>query len=410
MSAAPLRLSFTGASGAELSARLDLPAGPVKAYALFAHCFTCGKDIIAARTIATALTASGIAVLRFDFTGLGGSEGEFASTNFAMNIADLRSAAKFLEDTYQAPKLLIGHSLGGAAVLAAAPSLPSVKAVATIAAPAQPRHLKEFLGPHLDQIEAEGEASVKLGQRTLTISKGFVDDLEAHDIAGTVSTLKKALLILHSPTDNTVGIENATDIFIAAKHPKSFVSLDNADHLLSDKKTAAYAADVIAAWSRKYLDVPNAEAAPAEQEEAVVVTETRQGKFQNLVSSGPHGFIADEPTSYGGLGSGPSPYDLLCAALGTCTTMTIRLYADRKKLPLERVTCRVDHEKTHAKDMDQGVGDNDVKPDKFTRRIMLEGPLSEEVKARIMEIADKCPVHKTLHQGATIVTESEAPS
>jgi putative redox protein len=401
----PMRIDFDGAAGAKLSARLDLPAGSPSAFALFAHCFTCSKDVIASRAIATALTRAGIAVLRFDFTGLGGSGGDFGSTNFSMNLGDLKAAAQFLADHFEAPGLLIGHSLGGAAVLAVARDLPSVKAVATLNTPADTVHVTDHFAAALDEIREKGEAEVNLAQRPFRIEKQFLDDLERHDIEASVADLGKALLVLHSPSDDTVGIEHATRLFVAARHPKSFISLGQADHLLTSKEDAVYAANVIAAWASRYLgtDKPMAEGA-TDEAMGVEVRETAQGKFQANVRAGPHLLLADEPTSVeGGLGTGPSPYEYLSAALGACTTMTIRMYADFKKLPLDRVSVEVDHEKKHA----DSAGDAMKKEppvDHFTRQITLEGDLNEKDRRRILEIADRCPVHRTLERGAEIAT------
>jgi putative redox protein len=406
MTARPIRATFEGASGAELAARIDLPAGPVVAYALFAHCFTCSKDIVAARTIATALTNAGIAVLRFDFTGLGESGGDFASTNFTMNLADLKRAARFLEESYGRVDLLIGHSLGGAAVIAAARDLPGVKAVATINAPSDVNHVTRQFADRYDDILEKGSAQVTLGDRPFRIEKQFLDDLEQHRVTEAAAELGAALLVMHAPRDAVVGIENASALFTAAKHPKSFVSLAEADHLLMNREDASYAANVIAAWVSRYVGIEGGLAQPAETEDDVLVTETALGKFQNLVRTGPHHLIADEPTSFGGLGSGPSPYDLLCAALGTCTTMTLRLYADRKQLALDRVTCRVHHEKVHLADADESM-DNVPKPDRFTRRLRLEGELTDDQRRRLIEIAERCPVHRTLEAGAVVVTEED---
>lgn len=409
MNAAPIKAEFNGENGAKLAARIDLPTGPVKAFALFAHCFTCSKDIAAARVIATALTKSGIGVMRFDFTGLGASEGEFASTNFSMNLADLVLAADYLRQHYQAPSLLIGHSLGGAAVIAAAKDIPEVKAVATLNAPANVEHLTRHFADQLPEIHEKGEARVELGERDFCIRKQFIDDLERHDIERSAATLKKALLILHAPLDDIVGIENATKLFVAAKHPKSFVSLDSSTHLLEDKRDAAYAAEVIAAWATRYLELPQSAAPEAEEEgEKVLVSETGQGKYQSLVTSGAHRLLADEPTKVGGLGSGPSPYEYLSAALGACTVMTLRMYAERKGIALSRASCEVEHEKTHQTKM-EGVEEAEQKPDLFTRRITLEGDMDDAVRKRMYEIADKCPVHKTLHRGARVVTEGVEP-
>lgn len=408
MSAHPIKAAFDGGNGAKLAARIDLPTGPVKAFALFAHCFTCTKDIAAARVIASALTKSGIGVMRFDFTGLGHSGGDFASSNFSMNLGDLRRAADYLGEHYEAPSLLIGHSLGGAAVIAAAASMSSVKAVATINAPADVHHITGHFAEKLPEIRAEGVAQVQLGQRDFCIQKQFIDDLERHDIKQSVKTLDKALLILHAPTDETVGIENASELFLAARHPKSYVSLDTADHLLSKPRDAAYAASVIAAWAERYLDLPASNEPEAETEDAVCVTETAQGKYQVLIRSGEHAIIGDEPKEVGGLGSGPSPYDLLSAALGACTVMTLRMYADHKNIPLAKASCSVRHEKTHAKQVTE-MEEGEMKPDIFTRTLTLEGDMDDTVRQRLYEIADKCPVHKTLHRGATVLTERESP-
>jgi uncharacterized OsmC-like protein/fermentation-respiration switch protein FrsA (DUF1100 family) len=398
-------LQFAGHSGAILAARLDLPNGPLRAYALFAHCFTCSKDLAAARRIAAELVREGIAVLRFDFTGLGSSEGEFASTNFSSNVADLLSAADYLRDHYHAPSLLIGHSLGGAAVLAVAKDIPEVRAVATIGAPADVGHVLKNFGTSLEEIEKTGAAEVDLAGRKFVVRKQFVEDARAQRIKYAVEILKKPLLILHAPLDQTVGIENATEIFLAARHPKSFVSLDRADHLLTNPEDAAYAARVISAWLTRYLaaDTPQGMAAI----EHVRVMETGEGKFQNAAQAGKHRLFADEPENVGGLDSGPSPYDFLAIALGACTSMTLRLYADHKKLPLGRIGVDVSHSKIHAKDcgecteLERGSGS---RIDRFERVISIYGGVSDELRGKIVEIAGKCPVHRTLEAVAKIKT------
>ncbi len=321
-----------------------------------------------------------------------------------MNVADLRAAAEHLAERYEAPSLLVGHSLGGAAVLLAAKDLPSVRAVATIAAPSDASHVLGQFAEALPRIRAEGEAEVLLGQRPFTIRREFVEDLSEHEVTKAVRDLRRPYLILHAPLDGTVGIENATALFQAARHPKSFVSLDDADHLLSDRVHADYAADVIGAWASRYLAaVP---AAPEDEAPEVRVRETGAGKFQNLVTVGPHHLVADEPVSVGGLDTGPSPYDLLAAALGACTTMTLRMYADRKDLPLDRALVAVTHEKVHEKDIERMMDDEDAKPDRFTRTITLEGDLTPEQRTRLIEIANRCPVHKTLERGSSVLTEA----
>jgi uncharacterized OsmC-like protein/pimeloyl-ACP methyl ester carboxylesterase len=401
------RFDFRNASGQTLAALLDRPAGEPRAYALFAHCFTCGKDVHAAKRIAEGLTALDIAVLRFDFTGLGSSEGEFANTSFSSNVADLIAAADALRQSRRAPAILIGHSLGGAAVLAAAANVPEVRAVVTIAAPSDPSHVTGLFKDRLEEIGAEGEVKVSLAGRPFRISRGFVEDLAQHKLLDRVAQLRKALLIFHSPTDEVVGIDNASRIFTAAKHPKSFVSLAGADHLLSRRSDAAYVANVIHAWAGRYLDVSEVTPAVAEESKAVVVRETRHGRFQQEVSAGRHRFVADEPVAVGGLDSGPGPYDLLLAALGACTAMTLRLYAERKGLPLEQVTVALTHDRIHAADCE----DCETKEgmiDRIERAITLRGALDATQRKRLMEIADKCPVHRTLTSEVDIRTVERA--
>jgi len=400
------KLTFTGASGEALAARLDLPDGEAKAYALFAHCFTCTKDIFAAARIAGGLAAQGIAVLRFDFTGLGHSEGEFANTNFSSNVGDLVRAADHLRETRQAPKLLIGHSLGGAAVLAAAAKVPEAMAVATIGAPADPGHVAHNFALHKEEIEKTGEAEVVLAGRTFRIQKQFLEDISQHNLEEAIGHLRKALLVFHAPRDATVGIDNAGRIFAAAKHPKSFVSLDDADHLLTRRADAAYVADVLAAWAGRYLGGgqaatdSNLTAKPG----TVSVQEAGEGPFTQRIFAGNHSLRADEPKDVGGLDSGPGPYDLLLAGLGACTSMTLRMYADRKGWPLDRVSVSLAHDKIHAQD----CADCETKAgrvDRIMRRLTVTGALDPDQRAKLLEIADKCPVHRTLTSEVSIVTE-----
>lgn len=389
------RFDFPNARGQKLAALLDRPAGEVRAYALFAHCFTCGKDIHAAKRIAEGLTALGIAVLRFDFTGLGSSEGEFANTTFSSNVADLVAAANELRHRAGAPAILIGHSLGGTAVLAAAAEVPQARAVVTIAAPCDPTHVTGLFKDRLDEITAKGEIEATLAGRPFRISRAFVDDLAEHKLLARIAELRKALLIFHSPSDEIVGIENASRIFTAAKHPKSFVSLAGADHLLSRRSDSAYVANVIHAWAERYLDAQQDAAEAPHDPSAVVVHETRQGRFQQEITVGAHRLLADEPRDVGGLDSGPGPYDLVLAGLGACTAMTLRLYAERKALPLERVTVELKHSRIHAADCE----DCETKEgmlDRIERSITLRGALDAEQRRRLLEIADKCPVHRTL--------------
>jgi len=396
------RVEFPGSLGATLAARLDLPSGKPRAYALFAHCFTCSKDVFAASRIAAQLAAHGIATLRFDFTGLGASEGEFANTNFSSNVDDLVAAAGWLRNEREAPLLLIGHSLGGAAVLAAASRIPEVKAVATIGAPADADHVIHNFGARVDEIERSGEAEVSLAGRSFTIRKSFLEDVRATTLRDSIAALKRALIVFHAPLDETVGIDNASAIFTAAKHPKSFVSLDGANHLLTRREDAVFVADVLSAWANRYVPVPDR---PRPAGEGVVrVRETGNGKYQQDILVDGHHLLADEPVTVGGDGTGPSPYDYLSAALGACTAMTLRMYADFKKLELGRVTVDVSHGKVHAEDCaDCGEG-RTGKIDRFERVISVDGEIAPDLRDKLVEIAGKCPVHRTLEAEAVVVT------
>jgi putative redox protein len=400
------RFQFAGEGGHQLAAALDLPDGPVSAYALFAHCFTCGKDVLAAKRIATALAARGIAVLRFDFTGLGSSEGDFANSTFSSNVADLVRAANHLRETRGVPAILIGHSLGGAAILAAAGQIPDAKAVVTIAAPSDPAHVTHLFKDKIEDIRTHGKVEVQLAGRPFHIKREFLDDIAEHGLMAHVAKLHKALLIMHSPTDDTVGIENATNIFMAARHPKSFVSLSGADHLLSGKRDGAYVADMIAAWTERYIEaaITAPVAAATAGPRNVVVRETRNSKLQQTITSGPHQMLADEPVAVGGQDTGPGPYDLLLSALGACTSMTMRMYADRKSLPLERITVTLKHNKIHAEDCAE-CETREGLIDQIDREIAIEGALDADQRKRLMEIADKCPVHRTLKSEVRILTK-----
>jgi uncharacterized OsmC-like protein/pimeloyl-ACP methyl ester carboxylesterase len=400
------QFDFFNTEGQRLAGLLDHPVGEARAYALFAHCFTCGKDSHAAKRIAEALTARGIGVLRFDFTGLGSSEGEFANTTFSSNVADLVAAADQLRKVRRAPAILIGHSLGGAAVLAAAPRVREARAVATIGAPSDPAHVAGLFKDRLAEIDASGEVEVTLAGRPFRIRRAFLDDVAEQELSGRIAGLRKALLIFHSPTDDIVGIDNASRIFAAARHPKSFVSLAGADHLLSSRRDAAYVANVIAAWTERYLDMAPAEAAGQGDPGLVTVRETRNGRFQQEILTGAHRFLADEPVKVGGSDSGPNPYDLLLAALGACTAMTLRLYAERKALPLDRVTVRLRHDKIHAADCETCESKEGM-IDRIERGIVLDGALDAEQRARLLEIADKCPIHRTLTSEVDIRTSEQ---
>lgn len=397
------RITFTGHSGDQLAARLDLPDGPHVATALFAHCFTCSKDIPAARRIAGRLAAMGIAVLRFDFTGLGHSDGEFENTSFTSNVGDLVAAAKYLKGRKMAPSLLIGHSLGGAAVLKARASIESARAVVTLGAPFDPAHVAKNFADTLPEIRRKGVAEVSLGGRPFRISREFVDDIEAEELAPAIAGLKAALLILHAPRDQIVGIDNATHIFEAAKHPKSFITLDDADHLISATEDAEYAAEVIASWASRYLKLRPPAPPPGAPEGVLRVSEADPDGFLQDINSGPyHHVLADEPLAYGGTNRGLSPYGFLAAGLGACTSMTIRMYARRKSWPLTHVWVDVSHDKVHAQD---AANSSTEMIDTFRRTIHLEGTLDADQRQRLREIADKCPVHRTLTKSAKVVTE-----
>jgi uncharacterized OsmC-like protein/esterase/lipase len=386
--------------GQTLAGLLETPDQAVRAYVLFAHCFTCGKDIAAASRISRFLVQHGFAVFRFDFTGLGNSDGDFANTNFSSNTEDLLSAARFLKQHHQAPELLIGHSLGGAAVLAMAAQLPDVKAVVTIAAPFEASHVLHNFNAHLDAIETDGHAKVSLGAREFTVKKQFLDDLR-NQTTDHIKDLNKALLVLHSPVDLTVDISDAEKIYKAAKHPKSFVSLDTADHLLSRAIDSEYVAQTISGWASRYISIPKKDHHSLARGH-VLVAEVDH-KFQQEIFTDNHHWFADEPTKLGGKNSGPDPYEHLLAALGACTAMTIRMYANLKKLPLEHVEVSLSHERNYLDDA--GTSDNkDSKIEALIRKVQLIGPLSDAEKIRLLEIADRCPVHKTLHNNPHVVT------
>lgn len=397
------RITFSGHDGSQLDARLDRPQGPHLATAVFAHCFTCGKDIAAARRVAARLAAMGIAVLRFDFTGLGHSDGEFANTSFSSNVDDLVCAANWAADQGMAPTLLIGHSLGGAAVIKAASMLDGIKAVATIGAPFDPAHVQHHFKDALPEIETEGAAQVSLGGRSFTIGKSFIADTGNGALGDVLAKLGIPLLVLHAPLDTVVSVDSAAQIFMAAKHPKSFVSLDDADHLISRPQDAEYAADVIATWAGRYLDIQHPTQDTNTPEGIVRVSEAHADGFLQDISSAGHGhLLADEPVKYGGTNLGMSPYGFLAASLGACTSMTIRMYARRKGWPLEHVSVDVSHDKVHAEDSADSA---DQKVDSFHRSITLRGAeLDADQRARLLEIADRCPVHRTLERSSEVVT------
>ncbi len=397
-----LKLKFTNRNKQELSARMELPVDQnPKGYALFAHCFTCSKNLAAVGNIARALTQHGFGVLRFDFTGLGESEGDFENTDFSSNVNDLIDASQFMSEEFKAPELIIGHSLGGAAVIFAASLIDSIKTVATIGAPSSPDHVQHLFQTGVDEITASGKAKVQIGGRDFTITKQFLDDLQAKNMKETLHSLKKPLLVMHSPQDTTVGIENAGEIYQYAMHPKSFISLDGADHLLSEKADSIYAGNVIAQWAERYIKHP--ESVQLKTVGQVAVKTGNEGYTTEIVS-GKHRWIADEPESVGGKDYGPSPYDLLLSSLGACTAMTLRMYADRKKWDLKEVIVHLEHKKDYAADSDQ-CADNNARIDHMYRSIEISGDLDDKQRKRLLEIADKCPVHKTLHAEVKVITE-----
>ena len=396
------KVTFTNTANQKLTGRLDLPTDQhPHNYAIFAHCFTCTKNLGAVRNISRALTAKGFGVLRFDFTGLGESEGDFEDTNFSGNVEDLIAAADFLKQEYEAPTLIIGHSLGGAASIFAAAKIASTKAVVTIGAPSDPEHVKHLLKSSLEEIEQEGKALVNLSGRDFTIKKQFLEDLETNSLSATVKNLNKALLIMHSPQDTTVGIKNAEDIYIAAKHPKSFVSLDGADHLLMNKEDSLYVGNVIAGWATRYLDVP--EITMLKSDHHVVANLDGGEGYTTHMKVGSHYMVADEPTEVGGNNFGPTPYELVSAGLAACTAMTIKMYVARKGWDLQNVEVHTSYDKKHKADCDNCESPT-AKIDTFEREIKVTGNLDEAQKAKIMEIADKCPVHKTLHTETQVIT------
>ncbi len=395
-------VEFRNDDGLRLTGLIDEPAGRPRAWALFAHCFTCTKNSKAAAHIARALADDGYAVLRFDFTGLGQSEGEFADTNFSANVADLLAAVRYLGEEHESPALLVGHSLGGTAVLQAAAELDTVRALATIGSPADPAHVRGLLADDTEEIEETGEALVDLGGKSFRIRRQFLEDLDSHDLPGSVRELRRPLLIMHSPVDTVVSIDNATTLFGNAMHPKSFLSLDQADHLLSDQEDSRYAGRVLASWAARYVGAERP-AIRLHAEPGEAVSRTGATGFRSDVSLAGHTLIADEPEDYGGTDMGPTPYDLLSGALATCTSMTIRMYADHKKLPVDAVTVSVRHDKIHAKDC-ENCEQEDGRIDRFRRELTLDGDLTDEQRQRILEIADRCPVHKTLHGDVHVQT------
>ncbi|WP_340075070.1 bifunctional alpha/beta hydrolase/OsmC family protein [Leptobacterium sp. I13] len=395
-------IEFKNKQGQTLSGRLELPADSrPHNFVLFAHCFTCNKNLSAVRNISRALASNGFGVLRFDFTGLGESEGEFADTNFSGNVEDLITAANYLAEHYKSPSLIIGHSLGGAAVIFAASKIDSIQAIATIGAPSNPTHVKHLFKSDLDAINKDGKATVNLSGRDFTIKKQFIDDLESKSLPDTVKEMRKPLLVMHSPQDTTVGVQNAKEIYDAAFHPKSFVSLDGADHLLTNKQDSLYVGEVIASWAKRYISTP--ETPKLQTQHQVVANLDTEDGFTTQMKLGDHFLTADEPESVGGQNFGPNPYELVSAGLAACTAMTIRMYASHKKWDLQNIEVHISHDKKYAEDCENPESKT-AKIDTFTREIRLIGNLEETQRNRILNIANKCPVHKTLHSDIKVET------
>lgn len=396
------KVNFNNKNGEKLAARLELPPNqkPTQ-YALFAHCFTCNKNLAAVRNVTRTLALNGFGILRFDFTGLGESEGDFADTNFSSNIDDLIAAADFLTKNYSAPTLVIGHSLGGAAAIYAGAALSSIKAIATIGAPSQPQHVQHLFSEGIEAIQEKGSATVDLGGRTFVVKKQFIEDLQSTDLPSVVSKMHKPIIIFHSPQDSTVGIENAAEIYQAARHPKSFISLDGADHLLSNKHDSKYTGDMIASWVKRYLSFQE-DALPSTENQ--VVAQLGQDKYTTKINASGHAIIADEPESIGGNDFGPTPYDLISSGLGACTAITLKMYAERKKWDLQEVSVHINYRKRHLEDS-QGVEEELNKIDHFEKIIELTGNLDQKQKERLIEIAEKCPVNKTLKAGVSTTTQ-----
>jgi putative redox protein len=396
------KVHFVNPEGHQLSGRLELPLDQhPHNFAVFAHCFTCTKNLSAVKNISRALTSNGFGVLRFDFTGLGESEGEFSESNFSGNVEDLISASRFLNENYSSPSLLIGHSLGGAAIIYAAEKIESVKAIATVGAPSNPIHVKHLFKNNINEINTSGRAIVNLSGRDFTIKKQFLDDLESNALTNVVKKLKLAILVMHSPQDRIVDIKNAEELYHSARHPKSFVSLDGADHLLSSKQDSIYVGEVISGWAKRYVDSPSNDQLRTKHQ--VVAGLHRDDGFTTQMKVGNHNMVADEPVSYGGNDFGPSPYELVSAGLSACTAMTVQMYVKRKGWDLEHIEVHTNYEKTHAIDC-ENCDEQSAKIDTFQREIKLIGSLDEKQKKRIMQIADKCPVHKTLSSEIQIVT------
>ncbi len=401
-----LKFDFRNRSGEILSGRLEIPDGPVRAYALFAHCFTCNKNVHAATRISRALCERGFAVLRFDFTGLGSSEGDFANTNFSSNLDDLRAAIDALRERHQAPQILVGHSLGGAAVLYLASEIPSINLVASIGAPSQPSHVLHLFGEHIEKIEQRGATEVEVGGRRWSIQQQFIDDVTQVSLTRRLNDSNVPVLIFHAPEDRIVDVENAKKIYMAANHPKSFVSLDGANHLLTNKTDSQYVADVLATWATRYIPTPaeSTESKMVAKDGRVVVKERNRSFTQDLVARSHH-VVADEPTNVNGDDLGMTPYELLLSSLGACTAMTLRMYAKRKGIDLEHITVELEHDRIHVDDC-KTCEEQSAKVDRIRKFIKLEGDITEAQHERMLEIAEMCPVNRTLLNQKLVTSEA----
>ncbi len=397
-----LEVSFKNSDSKVLKGVLELPTNKQPAhFILFAHCFTCNKNFHAPSKISKSLASQGYGVLRFDFTGLGDSEGDFADTNFSSNIEDLIAAAEFLRKEYNAPRMIIGHSLGGAAALFASKQIDSVKCVVTINAPSNLSHVQKHFESSLDEIERDGYANIKIGGRSFKIKKQFITDLETNQNSSVLKDIKKSLLIMHSPQDEIVSINHAEELYKAAWHPKSFVSLDGANHMLSSKEDSHYVGSVISAWASKYL---KEEELPELETDHEVMANLGATGYTTQIIAGNHHLLADEPIKVGGSDLGPNPYELVSSGLAACTSMTIHMYARRKEWKVENVETHVSYSKKHAEDCENCENDK-AKIDHFEREVSIKGDLDEKQLKRLMQIADKCPVHKTLSSQAKITTK-----
>lgn len=399
------KLEIQNNKGYKLQAYLELPANQKPSYyAIFAHCFTCTSTLNAVKNISRALTNHGFAVVRFDFTGLGKSEGEFADSHFSANVSDLLAVNTYLEENYKAPSLLVGHSLGGAAVITGASKLENIKAVATIGAPATVNHVTKLFSHGLDDVQQKGDVTVNIGGRPFKINQEFVDDFSKTNLPEITKNLRKPLLIMHAPFDAIVGIENAEKLYQNAHHPKSFISLDGADHLLSNSRDSMYVGNMIGNWVERFFDSQENTMLDTEGEQLVAHLNLREDNFTTSIQTKKHAFIADEPDSVGGDDFGPSPYDYLSAGLAACTVMTLKLYAERKKWDLQEVYAYITYSKKHSDDLMLNM-DKPKRMDHLKKRLKFVGNLNEDQKNRLQEIASKCPVHKTLQSEVIIETE-----